>query len=220
MSDVRWTFPAMTTAYSSGPTAAPLPPPVPVQITSNGFQLRTLRQADVTPRFVEWINAPAMRTGLNLSPQAIDDTTLRGYINGFDGHRNHMIGIFDQGLLIGFYTLDVNAKHRVATVTAGIGETGCEHRRVYWATIDALIDHFFIYRNIDKITAHVLARNRAMLFNFIDNGRFFFEARLRDECLDQDGQRHDVLIFAAFHKGERPAGLLYTPHLQRALSCP
>ncbi|MCL7715865.1 GNAT family N-acetyltransferase [Stenotrophomonas mori] len=207
MSEVRWTFPPMPHPAAHAPAA----PPAPVQIATHGFVLRTLLPADVTARFVQWINAPAMRAGLNLPPLGFDAARLRQFIAGFDGRRNHIIGIFAEELLIGFYTVDVNLTHKVGVLTAGIGDTGQERRKVYWGTIDALLDHFFIYRDLDKMVARVLAGNTAMLFNFVDNGRFFHEARLRQECLGQDGRRQDVLVFAAFREGERPQGENYRP---------
>ncbi|MCD9087687.1 GNAT family protein [Stenotrophomonas sp. SY1] len=211
MPEVRWTFPPMTSrpAHAAQPSPAAASPPV--QIGTHGFVLRTLLPADVTPRFVQWINAPAMRAGLNLAQLNFDEVRLRQFIASFDGRHNHIIGIFDQELLVGFYTVDVNLAHKVGALTAGIGEEGYARRKVYWNTIDALLDHFFVYRELDKIVARVLAGNSAMLFNFVDNSRFFFEARLREECLGQDGRRQDVLVFAAFREGERPQGVSYLP---------
>jgi len=205
MAEVRWTFPPVTLGppRTAGPAIAP---PAPVQIETHGFVLRSLVPGDVTARFVQWINAPAMRAGLNLPPLGLDAAQLQRFIGTFDGRHNHLIGIFEKGLLIGFYTIDVNLTHKVGAITAGIGEIGYERRRVYWYTIDALLDHFFVYRDLDKIVARVLASNRAMLFNFVDNSRFFFEAKLRQECIGQDGERQDVLVFAAFREGERPKG--------------
>ena len=207
----------MLEVSSQSPPAKPFPlaaaatPPAPVQITVNGFVVRTLVPADVTPRFAEWINSPAMRAGLNLPNLGFDETRLRQFIAGFDGRRNHIIGIFDKALLIGFYTIDVNLTHKVGSITAGIGEVGKGRRKVYWRTIDALLDHFFTYRDLDKMVAHILAGNTAMLFNFVDSSRFLHEARLRKECLGQDGRRQDLMVFAAFRDGERPKGVSYQP---------
>lgn len=211
MPEVRWTFPPMTMA-TPRPAAPVAPAPsAPVQITSHGLLLRTLVPADVTPRFVEWINSPTMRAGLNLADLHFDEASLRRFVATFDGLHNHVIGIFDAGLLIGFYTLDVNPTHKVASLTAGMSKDGSDRHKVYWSTIDALLDHFFIYRDIDKISARVLAGNHAMLFNFVDNSRFVFEAKLRQECMGVDGRRQDVLSFAAFRDGERPDGKGFVP---------
>ena len=206
MPDYQWTFrttPAGSTAPASRTVGA-----APVHVETNGFLLRSLVPADATPSVVSWINSDEMRDGLNLAPLNFDLDRLRHFIGSFDGLHNHLIGIFDpaNGLLVGFYTLDVLAPHKVANITCGIGEKEYLGRRVLWRTIDALLDHFFTYRDVDKITARILARNQHMLFNFIDNTRFVWEARLRRECLDPSGKRLDVLVFAAHRGGSKEDG--------------
>ncbi|MFC3550367.1 GNAT family N-acetyltransferase [Lysobacter cavernae] len=183
-------------------------PPALVTIETNGFLLRTLVPADVTPRFVEWINDARMREGLNLPELGFTAERLAQFIAGFDGVHHHFIGIFDRanGLLLGFYTLDVSLAHKVGNITASIGEPEYAGQRVFWRTIDALLDHFFTFRNIDKITARILAKNHGMLFNFVGNTRFVCEARLRKECLTPAGERVDVLVFASFKDGKREDG--------------
>jgi RimJ/RimL family protein N-acetyltransferase len=173
---------------------------MPVHIETNGYVLRSLRPQDATPRFTHWLNADEMLDGLNLPRLDFDAHALAAFITRFDDLHSHFIGIFDKsnGLLVGFYTLDVNTVHGVASITAGIGELEYRGQRVFWKTIDALLDHFFLYRDVDKITARVLARNRSMLFNFIDNPRFVYEAILRQECRAPDRTRLDLLVFAAF----------------------
>lgn len=214
MPEVRWTFSPSPLQSMNTPRASQASQAArgaPVHIATHGFVLRTLVPRDAVPRFVEWINAPAMRAGLNLAPLGFDEVMLQQFIASFDGIRNHFIGIFDKDLLVGFYTVDVASVHKIGTLTAGVGEAGYERRRVYWNTIDALLDHFFLYRDVDKMVARVLATNRAMLFNFVDNSRFFLEGRLRQECLGVDGTRQDVLMFAALRQGERPDGIAYDP---------
>lgn len=200
MPEFRWTYRPAAAAAMPAVTPARPPAAAPVHIETNGFVLRSLTAADANPRFAQWLNGAEMREGLNLPPLDFDVARLAAFIASFDGRQNHFIGIFDRGngLLVGFYTLDVNLTHRVASMTAGIGEPAYRGQRVYWRTIDALLDHFFLYREVEKVTARVLARNRAMLFNFVDNPRFVHEARLKDECRAPDGTRLDVLVFAAF----------------------
>ncbi|PTD28003.1 GNAT family N-acetyltransferase [Sphingomonas fennica] len=175
----------------------------PVHIETNGYVLRSLTPADVTPRFVEWLNGPGMLAGLNLAALNFDLEGLRRFVAGFDGLHNHFIGIFDRenGLLVGFYTIDVDLTHKVGNITTGIGETAYHGRGVLLATIDALLDHFYAYRDVEKMTARILARNVRMIFNFQNDARFKFEAKLRRECRATDGTRLDVLIFASHKDG-------------------
>lgn len=177
----------------------------PVHIETNGFVLRSVQPMDVTPHVLNWICSEPMRLGLNLPKLDFSIDTLRAYLASFDNMRQYFIGIFDRenGLMVGFYTLDVNQVHRFANITTGIGEREYLGKALLWKTIDALLDHFFTYRDIDKVGARILAKNYGMLFNFRDNPRFVLEGVLRSECVVQDGSRQDVVVFAAFRETGR-----------------
>lgn len=172
----------------------------PIYIQTNGFTLRTLLASDVTLRFLEWINSPSLMAGLNLKPVNFTHNSLVQFINSFDNYNSYMVGIFDaeNHALIGFYTLDVNRVQKTGSITTAIGENAYEGKGSLWATIDALLDYFFMFCDIDKITARVLANNRRMLFNFMGTPRFVFEAKLYKECLGINGQRIDLLLFSTF----------------------
>lgn len=176
----------------------------PVQIETRGYLLRSLVASDVTERFLAWINSPEMHAGLNLHGVSFTHAQLVQFVSSFDNLSHYLIGIFEpkQRLLIGFYTLDINHLHKVGNITTGIGETAHAGKGVLWATIDALLDHFFLYRDVFKITARVLSNNRRMIFNFVGNPRFAFEACLHKECLGAEGQRIDLLVFSAFRHHE------------------
>lgn len=175
------------------------PKGIPVHIETNGFKLRSLTPSDVTPHFLNWLNDPGFMAGLNLASIQFSHESLIQFINSFNNFTNYIIGIFDaHHVLIGFYTLDVNRLHKTGNITTGIGESAYEGKGVLWATIDALLDHFFTYCDIDKITARVLANNRRMLFNFLGNPRFVFEAKLYKECIEIGGDRIDLLLFSTF----------------------
>lgn len=129
----------------------------PVHIETNGFILRSLTAADATPRFLQWINSPEFLSGLNLRALNFTHEKLVRYIESFDNRNGYLVGIFapQTRLLLGLYTLDVNLMHKVGNITTGIGEHAYEGKGMLWATIDALLDHFFAYRDIEKITARV-----------------------------------------------------------------
>jgi RimJ/RimL family protein N-acetyltransferase len=173
-----------------------------LRLETNGFVLRSLVPGDVDARVLGWLSDPAMMQGLNLAGLNFDLEQLRAFVGGFDNLHHHLIGIFDRasGLLAGFYTLDIDLRHRLGQITTGIGEPAYQGRGTLWATIDALLDHFFAERGVDKISGRILARNYRMIFNFKDNPRFILEARLRQECLAPNGQRVDILVFSAFKK--------------------
>lgn len=173
---------------------------VPIFIETNGFILRSLTPKDVSASFLAWMNSAEMMEGLNLPPINFSPQQMAEYIKQFDNHRNYFIGIFDKqtNKLIGFYTIDVNLNHKVGHITAGVGEPGYSGKAVLWATIDALLDHFYLYRDLYKMAARILAKNKRMLFCFVRNPRFILEAILKEECLSPNGERVDILIFSSF----------------------
>lgn len=175
-------------------------PQTPVHLETNGFVLRSLTPADVTARFVEWLNDKEMLAGLNLSHLNFTLDQLKAFVGSFNNLRNYIIGIFDHetNLLVGFYTLDVGLAHKVANITTGIGEKAYQGKGVLALTIEALLQHLYAYRDIAKVSARVLSKNRRILFNFMNAKNFVFEARLRQECLLASGERVDVLIFASY----------------------
>lgn len=192
--------PVMVTLGASRPAADVAAQDRLIFIETNGFIVRSLMSDDANPRFLEWLSGSGMMRGLNLAGLGYGLQQLREFITRFDNRNNYLLGIFDPAndLLVGFYTIDVAVTHKTGQITTGIGEPGYDGKKTLWATIDALLDHFFAERDVEKISARVLARNHKMLFLFKDNPRFVLEGCLRQECLAPDGQRVDILIFSAF----------------------
>lgn len=172
----------------------------PVHVETNGYLLRSLCASDITPRFLQWLNDKDVQDGLNVANMSFSLEQMRAYVEQFDNLHNYILGIFDQsnGLLIGFYTMDVSLVHKTGNITVALGEKDYYGKGVLWKTTEALLDHFYAYRDLEKITARILAKNRRMLFNLIGAYRFTHEAVLRKECRAATGERLDVLIFASF----------------------
>lgn len=175
-------------------------PHKPVHIESGAYIVRSLNIDDASEELLQWLNRSDMLRGLNLSKVDFTLQQLRDFIAGFDNYHHYFLGIFDlsDNHMVGFYTIDVNRMHKVGSLTTGIGDTSERGKRTLWATIDAILDHFYAERDIEKFTARILARNYAMLFNFKNNTRFVLEAHLKNECLAPNGKRVDLLVFASF----------------------
>ncbi|MDR1827503.1 MAG: GNAT family N-acetyltransferase [Methylobacteriaceae bacterium] len=172
----------------------------PVFIDTRDFVLRSLTPEDADERMLGWLASPEVATGLNIMPMGFDLNGLRKYIAGHDNRAGYLIGIFskEERLLIGFYSLFVVFPHMHATLTSIIGDKNHVGTRVYWRTVDALLDYFYKNRGIYKIRAPIVARNFRMLFNFMQNSRFVLEAVLRNESVVPTGGRTDVLMFTSF----------------------
>lgn len=171
-----------------------------VHIKSGAYIVRSLLAADASEELLSWLNRADMLRGLNLSKVDFNLAQLGRFIAGFDNYYHYILGIFDSAddRLVGFYTIDVNRTHKTGSLTTGIGDSSERGKRTLWSTIDAILDHFYAERDIEKFTARILARNYAILFNFKNNTRFTLEAHLKRECLAPDGKRVDLLVFASF----------------------
>lgn len=149
-----------------------------------------------------WFEDPSVLAGLNLPEGGITTRNLRDYIADFDNHRKFILGIFVKPhlRLIGFYQIDVNIPHRVAQLSAIIGDKdyrGLEDHN--WLT-DLLVDEFFTNRMVEKFVARVLANNYKALWS-MKNSSFDFEAVLREDNLMPNGKRVDIVQFRRLKSG-------------------
>lgn len=170
-------------------------------IESNQFIIRTLYPQDANEEFLSWFNQSKMLRGLNINDLNFTIESFKKFIVSFNSVNNYFLGIYnknDDSNILGFYTIDVNLLHKTASITTGIGNDAYVGKGMLWSTIDAVLDHFYAERDIEKFTARILARNYAMLFNFKNNTRFVLEAHLKQECLAPDGTRVDLLVFASY----------------------
>jgi len=179
--------------------AGPVSEGAPVLIETDNYWLRSLSDFDAGPRMLSWFSDKEMLDGLNLPELNFTQESLRQFIGTFNNKTSYILGIFSktEEVLIGFYTIDINLQHRTGQLTAGLGNKTFWGKDVMAETGLGIRDHFFVHRNLAKLSARILARNRRMLYTFIGSPDFVFEARLIKECLAQDGTRLDLLIFSA-----------------------
>ena len=171
----------------------------PVSVFSENYHLRTMKDADASETFIRWLNSPEILSGLNIPPRQWTVDSLRGFFNSFDCIARHLIGIEDRttNAVIGFYVVDINRAHRTAQLTAAIGDTSYVGKGVLYEASPVLVRYLFKERQVDKVSARVVATNRRMLFNFMIPDVFQFEARLRQEVLTPEGKRADILVFSS-----------------------
>lgn len=175
-------------------------PIVPEVVLECGcYLLRTLHVANVEGRFVAWFQDPDFQQGLNLRPAPWTIEKARQFIRNFDGQTKHIIGIWDtlRSVLVGFYIIEINRRHRTAQWTVAIGDRAYWGKNILLETGKCLLRHTFERFNVDKVTARVLASNKRVFFNFLQQSDFFLQALLPQEVLDVNGNRLDVLSFAA-----------------------
>ncbi len=146
--------------------------PLPVNIKTARFLLRSLTAADVTQRYLDWSADPAVVTPLNIPATGLTPQQLAGYISQFDNLNGYLIGIFTlkENLHIGFHMIDINSQHRAAIFNVVIGDKDYWGEKVVLETRAALLDYVFERRNIEKAIGKPLARNFPAVFNYKAQG--------------------------------------------------
>jgi RimJ/RimL family protein N-acetyltransferase len=183
------------------------PPGKPVQVQTERFELRSLTPADASDRWIGWAADPEVMAPLNSPARTLGREELANYIASADNIQRYLIGIFDKASngLIGFFMIDVDAPHRLATFNVVVGEKPWWGKGVINETRAALLDHFFEQRGIEKAFGAPLARNFPAVFNYKAQG-WRHEGTLHGQRLSvADGSRLDQYQFGMLRSDWRAA---------------
>src|SRR3981189_2336644 len=98
--------------------------PRPVHLTTDRFLLRNLSANDASERYLAWAADSDVMGPLNVRPIRMAREQLAAYISGFDGSTRFLIGIFSraENIHIGFYMVEIDAIHAVASFNVVIGD--------------------------------------------------------------------------------------------------
>jgi RimJ/RimL family protein N-acetyltransferase len=170
----------------------------PVHLTTERFLLRNLTANDASERYLAWAADAEVMGPLNVKPTRMAREQLAAYISGFDGINRFLIGIFTRAdkLHIGFYMVEVDPVHQVASFNVVIGDKDYWGKKVVLETRQALLEHFFEERGIEKIIGQPLARNIPAIFNYRAEG-WRLEGVLKAHRKSMtDGRRLDQMQYA------------------------
>lgn len=161
------------------------------------FDLRSLKPADASERWMKWLKDPEVMGPLNAPIRQWSADELMAHIASVDNNERYLIGIFDiaSRIQIGFFMVDVDTLHRRATFNVVVGEKNWWGKGVVNETRAALLDEFFDNRGIEKAAGMPLARNFPAVFNYKAQG-WRHEGTLRSHChAIADGSRLDQYQF-------------------------
>ena len=174
-----------------------LPRGKPVVLQTARFELRSMKPSDASERWLGWARDPEVMAPINSPVRQMTRDDLAGYIAGSDNINRYLIGVFDKTsrVQIGFFMIEVDSAHRVATFNVIIGEKAWWGKGVVNEARAALLDHFFDERRIEKACGQPLARNFPAVFNYKAQG-WRHEGTLRGQRLSvSDGSRLDQYQF-------------------------
>jgi RimJ/RimL family protein N-acetyltransferase len=179
----------------------------PVQLQTERFELRSLNSAAASDNWIRWAADPDVMAPLNNPTRTLSRDDLAGYIASADNLQRYLIGIFDKAsqVQIGFFMIDVDTAHRIATFNVVVGEKSWWGKGVINETRGALLDHFFEQRGIEKACGAPLARNFPAVFNYKAQG-WRHEGTQRGQRLSvADGSRLDQYQFGMLRSDWRAA---------------
>lgn len=148
------------------------PNSAPVNIVTERFELRSLKAADISPRWIAWLDDPEILAPLNAQPCNHGVETLASQLAGYDNWNHYQIGIFvaETGLHIGLHEMNLNRKSGVMQVNVLIGDKAWWGKGVVAETRNVLLDYFFFEQGIKSAYGTPLARNYRMIFNYKNQG--------------------------------------------------
>lgn len=172
-------------------------PVIPIALRTKRLELRTLKPDDACEDWLAWAQDPEVMTPLNLPVRKMQLRDLRAYIASFDNARRCLVGLFEKRrkTLIGFFMLDLDRAHRVATFNVLIGDRAWWGKGIVNEARAALLDHVFGQCDMEKACGGPLARNFPAVLNYKAQG-WRHEGTLRGHRLSLlDGRRLDQFQF-------------------------
>lgn len=179
----------------------------PVLLQTERFELRSLKPIDASDRWVGWARDPEVMGPLNSPVTQLSRDGLANYIASADNVNRYIIGIFDKAsrIQVGFFMIDVENAHRLATFNVVIGEKAWWGKGVTNEARAALLDHFFDERGIEKAYGQPLARNFPALLNYKTQGWRHEGTQRGQRRSVVDGSRLDQYQFGLLREDWRAA---------------
>jgi RimJ/RimL family protein N-acetyltransferase len=166
-----------------------------LEIVTQRFVLRSLDRTGAEP-LRRWLASGRINDALEQVPREFSVAAAVAFIDRFDNRTSFLLGIWtrEEARLLGFYTLHVDPRHLVLTVTLAIGEEDVLNQAVAAETARAVVDWAFDRAGLEKLVAQVAETNR-LTADWLGT-RMQLEGRLRDEIRGSDGtSRVTVLRF-------------------------
>lgn len=171
-------------------------PPFPLQ--GKLVSLRPFSVADISERYVSWLNDPEVVRYSNQRLRRHSMESGKAYLASFDGTDNLFVGIHrkEDDVLVGTMSAYISRHHGTADMGIMLGEKavwGMGYGQDAWNT---MLVALLLHPKIRKVTAGTLECNVAMLRLAERSGMQFEGARKQQEIVD--GQAFDIRYFGRF----------------------
>jgi [ribosomal protein S5]-alanine N-acetyltransferase len=144
----------------------------PIELATTRFLLRSIVRADASGKWLGWLADAEVMRPLHMPTRQSSIEEIAVHIEQFDNDVRLLVGIFTQEARehIGFYMIEVDRVHALASFSVLVGDRSWWGRGVVNETRSALLGHFFDERGIEKAIGQPLARNFGALFNYRAQG--------------------------------------------------
>ncbi|MEQ8667368.1 MAG: GNAT family N-acetyltransferase [Rhodospirillales bacterium] len=169
------------------------------ELGTDALWLRPISSADVTERYVSWLNDPDVTSGTEARHHDHTIDAVRDYVDAAEASPNDKLWriMVDADNHIGNIRLSaINRTHHRARIALLIGEKGYWGRGIGTDAIRLVAAHAFNDMELHKLTAGIYANNVASRRAFEKAG-FALEATLAEEAV-YDGTFIDVWLLTRF----------------------
>ncbi len=171
---------------------------VSLRLTSTRLVLAPFMAADISPRYVGWLNDPQVVRYSNQRFRRHDEQSSEAYLRSFDGSPNQFwsIRLAANGDMIGTLTAYLAPQHGTADIGLLIGERAVWGQGYGLEAWQRLMDYLFSEHALRKITAGAAAGNVGMVRIMERAGMQHEATRRQQEIID--GELQDIVYFAKF----------------------
>jgi len=171
-------------------------PGQPLELETEKYKLRSLTPDDADEEYTSWWNDAEVQRGFNNKPRDWDIPDAVKHIKNFNNITLFHLGIYpkDTSKLIGFITISVAKKHKMAITNVALGDKSYWGKDVIIEVRSKVVDFMFETLGIEKAESEILGRNFSSIFNNKVLG-YTVEGILRKHISFVDGGRADKYLF-------------------------
>jgi len=169
-----------------------------VNLITPRLRLRSFHFADITPKYLGWLNDPDVTRFSNQRFHQHTADSCAAYQASFGGSSNSFLLIehCQEQLPIGTATVYRNNWHGTADIGLMLGDRSCWGQGFGREAWQAVLEALLAEPGIRKVTGGTVRSNRAMVRIMANSGMELEAVRARQQLID--GQPVDLLYFARF----------------------
>jgi RimJ/RimL family protein N-acetyltransferase len=167
-----------------------------LKVLTKNYVLRSLTVEDATDTYISWWNDAEVQQGFNELARGWDQARAIKHISSFNNRDKFHLGIFakDSGILIGFFAMFVNHRHKVVKSNVCVGDKSMWGKDVGVEVRAAMLEFIFGPLAMEKVCGEVYGRNLPSFYTYKVLG-FRLEGVLKNQLDGIGGGRIAIYHF-------------------------